>query len=71
MPIVRSGPEAESRAQVHRRRLTTFSTFSAEVTDLLMGHRLGWALITTATHVLGSILMTVLGIATVELIRRS
>ena len=51
--------------------LTTFSTFSAEVTDLLMGHRLGWALITTATHVLGSILMTVLGIATVELIRRS
>lgn len=50
--------------------LTTFSTFSAEVTDLLMGQRLGWALITVSTHVLGSILMTVLGIATVEGLRR-
>ncbi len=50
--------------------LTTFSTFSAEVTELILGQRLGWALITTSAHVLGSILMTVLGIATVEAIRR-
>ena len=50
--------------------LTTFSTFSAEIVQLLMEQRLGWALIAVSAHVLGSLLMTVLGITTVEMVRR-
>ena len=49
--------------------LTTFSTFSAEVTDLLMQGRVGWALASVAVHVTGSILLTLLGIGTVALVR--
>ncbi len=45
--------------------LTTFSTFSAEVVTQLRAGRLGWALATVATHVAGSVGMTLLGIATV------
>jgi CrcB protein len=45
--------------------LTTFSTFSAEVVTQLTEGRLGWALATIATHVAGSVGMTLLGIATV------
>ena len=44
--------------------LTTFSTFSAEVVALLQQGRLAWALGTIATHVTGSLLMTLAGIAT-------
>lgn len=44
--------------------LTTFSTFSAEVVLLLQQGRLNWALAVIALHVLGSLAMTVLGIAT-------
>lgn len=44
--------------------LTTFSTFSAEVIGLLQQGRLGWALATVATHVIGSLAMTLAGIAT-------
>lgn len=42
--------------------LTTFSSFSAEVVTFLMEERYGLALTTAALHVMGSLLMTVLGI---------
>jgi CrcB protein len=42
--------------------LTTFSSFSAEVVTFLMEERYGLAVGTAALHVLGSLLMTVLGI---------
>jgi fluoride exporter len=44
--------------------LTTFSTFSAEVVTQLQQGRLGWAAATVATHVLGSLAMTLAGLAT-------
>jgi CrcB protein len=43
--------------------LTTFSTFSAEVVHALQQGRTGWALATVATHVLGSLALTLLGLA--------
>ena len=49
--------------------LTTFSTFSAEVVMLLQSGRVAWACGTIALHLLGSLLMTVAGIATVTLTR--
>jgi fluoride exporter len=49
--------------------LTTFSTFSAEVTALLQGGRLLWAMIAIAAHVIGSLVMTLLGFATVGVLR--
>lgn len=45
--------------------LTTFSTFSIEVVMLLQTGRSLWALSAVAIHVVGSLLMTVAGIATV------
>lgn len=45
--------------------LTTFSTFSAEVVSQLQQRQAGWALALVAFHVLGSLLMTMLGIVTV------
>lgn len=42
--------------------LTTFSSFSAEVVGFLMVERYALALATAAVHVLGSLLMTVVGI---------
>ena len=42
--------------------LTTFSSFSSEVIIFVMEARYGLALVTTAAHVLGSLLMTVAGI---------
>ena len=50
--------------------LTTFSTFSAEVTTLLQQGRLQWAGVAIAVHVAGSLTMTLLGMATVALLRR-
>ncbi|MDI1269536.1 MAG: fluoride efflux transporter CrcB [Polaromonas sp.] len=44
--------------------LTTFSSFSAEVVTFLLEERYGLALGTAALHVLGSLLMTVIGIKT-------
>lgn len=41
--------------------LTTFSTFSAETTTLLLKARYGWALLAVAAHVLGSLGLTALG----------
>ena len=46
--------------------LTTFSTFSAEVVALLTEGRLGLALMTTTGHVLGSLLLTLAGLKTVQ-----
>ena len=51
--------------------LTTFSTFSAEVTSHLIEGRLMWAVLGVALHVAGSIGMTLLGISTVSLFRAS
>ena len=42
--------------------LTTFSTFSAEVVGLLTQGRLGHALVVSALHLLGSLMMTWLGL---------
>jgi len=49
--------------------LTTFSTFSAEVTGLVQQGRLLWAGAAISVHVLGSLLMTLLGLATVGALR--
>lgn len=51
--------------------LTTFSTFSAEVVTLLQEQRLNWAIGTIATHVTGSLVMTLAGLATWHLIKNS
>ena len=45
--------------------LTTFSTFSAELVALLQQGRPGWAAAAVGAHLVGSVLMTVAGIATV------
>jgi len=50
--------------------LTTFSTFSAEVVTLLQQGRLLWAGAAISIHVTGSLAMTILGLATVALIKR-
>jgi len=49
--------------------LTTYSTFSAESVSLLTTGRYGWALSHTLAHLLGSICMTVLGIASVRVLQ--
>ena len=49
--------------------LTTFSTFSAEVVTLLQQGRSLWALGAAAAHLCGSVVMTVAGIGTINLIR--
>jgi len=50
--------------------LTTFSTFSAEVIALLQEGRLLWAGMAISAHVVGSLMMTILGIASVALCKR-
>ncbi len=49
--------------------LTTFSTFSAEIVTLLQQGRLLWAASAVAAHVVGSVTMTVAGIATWHLMQ--
>lgn len=49
--------------------LTTFSSFSAEVVNLMQQGRAGWAMATVATHVLGSLALTLAGIASAEFLR--
>ena len=49
--------------------LTTFSTFSAEIVALLGRAQYLWAIATASVHLLGSLMMTALGIATVSLLR--
>lgn len=46
--------------------LTTFSSFSAEAVDLMMRAQYAWATALICSHLVGSILMTVLGIFTVR-----
>jgi fluoride exporter len=50
--------------------LTTFSTFSAEVTTLIQEDRLGHAMAAVSAHVVGSLLMTFAGLATVAALRK-
>lgn len=49
--------------------LTTFSAFSGEVVLLLQAGKTAWALATIAAHVVGSLLMTMLGLLTVTWMR--
>lgn len=49
--------------------LTTFSTFSAEVASRLIEGRIAWAMATISVHLLGSVAMTLLGIATMSAVR--
>ena len=51
--------------------LTTFSTFSAEVTGMLQKGQLNWAVSTIVLHVAGSLVMTLLGLATVDWLKRN
>ncbi len=49
--------------------LTTFSTFSAEAVTLLARQQFGWAAAHISGHVLGSLVMTGLGIFTIHLLK--
>lgn len=49
--------------------LTTFSTFSVETFTLLQTGRVLWALVLVLMHVMGSVLMTWLGILTWQWLR--
>ncbi len=46
--------------------LTTFSTFSAEVADLLLRGQYLWGLGAAAAHLVGSLTMTITGIALIH-----
>jgi len=48
--------------------LTTFSTFSAEAVTLIGRQQLSWTAVLIAAHVAGSLLLTVLGIVSVNLL---
>ncbi|WP_153242525.1 fluoride efflux transporter CrcB [Frateuria defendens] len=50
--------------------LTTFSTFSAETTTLLLRQQYAWTLAIVALHLFGSLLMTLAGIGLVRAIAR-
>jgi CrcB protein len=50
--------------------LTTFSTFSAESVTLFSRGEYGWASLHLLGHVLGSLLMTALGLLTVQLLKQ-
>jgi len=49
--------------------LTTFSSFSAEVTSMIQQGQLGTAITTVMIHVIGSLVMTFLGIYTYQLFK--
>jgi fluoride exporter len=51
--------------------LTTFSTFSAETVSLLTRQQYAWTAAIVGLHVVGSVLMTLLGIAITEAALRS
>ena len=50
--------------------LTTFSTFSAEVVALLRSAQYVWAAAAASAHLFGSLLMTGLGILTIQQLNR-
>lgn len=47
--------------------LSTFSTFSGEIVNLLSAREYLWSALTVAAHVFGSVLLTLLGIYAVRL----
>ena len=49
--------------------LTTFSSFSAEVVAFIQRGELGWALGTALLHLIGSLVLTLLGIWTFQSLR--
>ncbi|OCG34499.1 MULTISPECIES: fluoride efflux transporter CrcB [unclassified Gilliamella] len=49
--------------------LSTFSSFSAEVVNFLQNGRIYWGLATILIHVIGSVLMTYLGILSYQYLR--
>lgn len=49
--------------------MTTFSTFSAEGVNLIARGQYGWAATHILLHVIGSLMMTGLGIFTIQLIK--
>lgn len=49
--------------------MTTFSTFSAEGVNLIARGQYGWATTHILLHVIGSLLMTGIGILTIQLIK--
>lgn len=51
--------------------LTTFSTFSAETVTLFLRQQYAWTATIIATHLLGSLLMTLAGIALMRLLLRA
>ncbi len=48
--------------------LTTFSTFSAETATLILREQYGWTAVTIAAHVIGSVLMTLVGAAMIGMV---
>ncbi len=48
--------------------LTTFSTYSAEVVNAFARGEAGWALAIAVSHLAGSLLLTLLGLATVRVL---
>ena len=50
--------------------LTTFSTFSAEIVTLIQEGRLSMSIVAVLLHVMGSIVMTLLGIVTYTLLQK-
>ena len=50
--------------------LTTFSTFSAEIVTLIQEGRISMSLVALFLHVMGSIAMTLLGIASYTLLQK-
>jgi len=48
--------------------LTTFSSFSSEVVQMLIQSRYGMAVLTAAVHLFGSLLLTLAGIKTVQML---
>ncbi|MEO7325203.1 MAG: fluoride efflux transporter CrcB [Dokdonella sp.] len=51
--------------------LTTFSTFSAETVTLLLRQQYGWTVAIITSHLFGSLLMTLLGIAIMRMLLRT
>ena len=49
--------------------LTTFSTFSAEIFTLLSRQQWGWGLTSVFLHLVGSVLMTALGVLTFKFLK--
>jgi CrcB protein len=50
---------------------TTFSAFSGETVNLLLREEYGWSLAIVAAHVLGSLLLTLIGIGAVRALFRA